>query len=213
MGSWNGKHRGFVPRRVGSVVRLGLALLIVLAVRVPVARADEVIDQSNINFTPSLFQSIQVFSPIGQSFTPTLTSLDFFDVFTQDFVRNNGIGATLEIEIFSGVLQTLLGTSRSTTLPDDYNAPTHFTFSTPIALVPGNLYSAQVIVLSGDNWALGSSGSQSYSGGDEILLGVPVTDNDLWFREGITVTAPESSTLLLLGSGFVGFAWKRLRQS
>lgn len=189
-------------------VSIVLVLVIVLAATIGVAQAGEIIDQSNTNFTPPLFQSIQFFTPIGQSFTPQLTSLNFFDVFTEDFGTSNGMGATLEIEIFSGVLQNLLGTSQPTVLPDNFAGPTHFIFANPVPLVPGNLFSAQVIVTSGDNWGLGSSGgpNSSYPGGDEILLGSPQTNNDLWFQEGITTTTPEPSTLLLLGSGLVGLA-------
>jgi hypothetical protein len=188
-------------------VSVVLVLVVVLAATIGVAQAGEIIDQSNTNFTPPLFQSIQFFTPIGQSFTPQLTSLNFFDVFTEDFATP-GMGATLEIEIFSGVLQNLLGTSQPTVLPDNFAGPTHFIFASPVSLVPGDLYSAQVIVTSGDNWGLGSSGGpgSTYPGGDEILQGVPQSNNDLWFQEGITTTTPEPSTLLLLGSGLVGLA-------
>jgi hypothetical protein len=170
---------------------LVLVLLVVLAAAAGVARADEVIDQS------------KAFTPIGQSFTPTLTSLNFFDVFTKDFAS---MGATLEIEIFSGILQNPLGTSLPTVLPGDFIGPTDFTFASPVPLVPGNLYSAQVIVTSGDDWGVGSSGgpSSTYPGGDEILGGLPHSNNDLRFQEGIRT--PEPCTLLLLGCGFVGVA-------
>jgi PEP-CTERM motif len=198
------------------IQRLVLVLLVVLGAGMGVARADGIIDQSNTTALPSLFQSIQTFTPIGQSFTPTLTSLDFFDVYTEDFVLNNGMGATLEVEIFSGVLQTPLGTSLPTALPSNFAGPTDFTFATPVPLVPGDLFSAQVIVISGDNWGLGSGlgntgGSAStYPGGDQILGGVLQPSNDLWFQEG--TTTPEPSTLLLVGSALLGLLASQARK-
>lgn len=188
-----------------GIQRLVLVLLVALGATAGIAKAGQIIDQSNTSFVPALFQNIQIFTPIGQSFTPSLTSLDFFDTFTEDFA-SNGTGATLEVEIFSGVLQNLLGTSLPTVLPSGFAGPTDFTFSAPVPLVPGDLFSAQVIVTSGDDWGLASSGGamSTYPGGDQILQGVPQPNNDLWFQEGITTATPEPSTLLLFGSCLLG---------
>ena len=43
----------------------------------------------------SLFQNISVFTPIGQSFTPTLTSLNFVNVMTQE----SGFTAPFTLEV------------------------------------------------------------------------------------------------------------------
>jgi hypothetical protein len=52
------------------------------------------------------------------------------------------------------------------------------------------------------NWGVGSSGDESYPGGDQIVHGTSFPDNDLWFREGLASGA-EPPALLLLGSGLV----------
>jgi hypothetical protein len=76
-----------------------------------------------------------------------------------------------------------------------------FTFSTPVALVPGQLYVIQDLEVSGHG-LVGSSGINNYAGGTQILDGVAQPGNDLWIQEGIEI--PEPGALLLLGTGLAG---------
>jgi PEP-CTERM motif len=170
------------------------------------AKAD-IIDQSNTNFTPPLFQNIAVFSPIGQSFTPDQPSLNFVDLFVDD--PFGPIGGTLQVLIsFDTIIGPLLGVSLPTIVSAGFHGPTEFLFPSQIPIVAGTLFVIRATQLSGDlSLLLGSSGgpNSTYPGGDEILGGIPQTNNDLWFAEG-TTAVPEPSALLLLFSALAAIA-------
>lgn len=196
-----------------SVIAFGLSFLPTKA-----GASQFIVDQKNDNFTPSLFQSIQTLSPIGQEFTPTLNSLDFVELFTQDFGRsNNPLGANLFVNIRSGDISgSILGTSDIVSLADKFSGITQFNFSKTVTLNPEQKYVIEAKFASGsDNWALGSSGGpvSTYPNGNLIstVKGVTTSNskNDLWFREGAKpVSVPEPSILLGIGSvvGLVAFS-------
>ncbi len=146
-------------------------------------------DQDNAAFTPSGFQSIQALSPIGQEFTPTLSSLDFVELFTEDFGdAHNGVGGELVVNIRHGTItDSIIATSLPVTLPDSFSGITHFNFPSSVSLTPGEIYIIEITVASGDNWGVGMSGVPTYAGGGPILQGVSQTGYDLWFKEGHTV--------------------------
>ncbi len=151
-------------------------------------------DQVNAAFTPSGFQSIQELSPIGQEFTPTLSSLDLVELFTEDFGNlHNGVGGELVVNIQRGTITgPIIATSLPVTLPDSFSGITHFNFPSSVSLTPGEIYVIEVTVASGDAWGVGmSSGPLStYAGGGPILQGVSQTGYDLWFKEGQVHTVP-----------------------
>jgi len=202
-----------------------LFLTALLVVCGTMAHADTLmIDQSN-SVTPNYSTSIQFAGSIGQEFTPTLTSLNFVELKTQDFGNPNGIngiGATLRVNIRIGtIVGTIIGTSGDVVLPDDFaynhdyrggdlfgGLVTTFNFATPVSLTPGSLYVIEAIVVSGDNWGLGGTdASDNYAGGRAIHGGQPTANDDLYFREGIQSPAvPEPATMVLLGTGLAGIA-------
>lgn len=168
------------------------------------AKADDtigVVDQSNV-VQIYLHNSIQHFSPIGQSFTPMLAGLDVVELWTADFTWNNGFGVEIYVNIReANIYGPILGTSYILQLPDSFQGVTRFTFPSLVSLTPGQLYVIEVIAVGGDawivyyNWGIGSGGGpySTYPGGTWILNGVEIPENDLWFREGLANPTPQSS--------------------
>lgn len=163
------------------------------------------IDQSNdetngFGTVPNTIHSLLFYSPEGQSFTPTTNSLSVVELRTKDFAANDSLGATLKVNIRQGTMSgPIIGTSLTVTLPDSFGITdllgsiTHFDFSTPVPLVPGNVYVLEVVFLSTDNWGLLSNGNAppfyggvtAYAGGQGFIQGVnPAPEFDLYFREG-----------------------------
>jgi hypothetical protein len=155
------------------------------------------------------FYNIQFANPAGQSFTPSLDSLDFVAIYTDGHclvpfpLTCTDLPTTLQITIFSGIFSgSPLGMSIPLTLPAGFSGPSVVDFSVPVALTPGDLYSFQITVPLGDNWGIGTS-DNTYAGGEMILRGQPFNQNDVWFAEGITTTSstPEPGSMLLLITG------------
>jgi hypothetical protein len=171
------------------------------------AHAGFVIDQSNDQLGVNLRNNIQFLGPIGQSFTPTLPALDVVELMTTDFGLFNGMGANLSVNIRAGSLSgSVLGTSGVVSLPDGFNGLTHFDFSAPVGLVPGQTYVIEIVVQSGDVWAVGITDgfpNDPYSRG-ALLHGQQASPfADLWFREGVTVVPAPSGLALAAGGGLV----------
>jgi hypothetical protein len=173
-------------------------LLLITSVMASSAKADTIFDQTNTALPlGTLSQNLSVFSPLGQSFTPTLTSLNFVDLLAEDG------SATVEVNIRLGSISgTILGTSQPTVVPFSL-APMEYSFSfaTPVTLIPGDLYVLQPFLISGDT-LITSTNTNNYPGGNQILAGIDQPNNDLWFEEGISTREP--GTLLLLVTGLIG---------
>jgi PEP-CTERM motif-containing protein len=154
-------------------------------------------------------ENIQFASPYGQSFTPTLSAVDFIRVKLNDPNPNNGLGSALYVNLRSGSIGgTILATSTSVSLPNAFTGVVNFFFSSSVALAPGATYCFQPVVQSGDQWNI-IAGEYNYPGGNAFYQGLPLTSSDVWFREGI-VPEPSSAALALLGGVLV---WFRRRAS
>jgi hypothetical protein len=160
-------------------------------------------DESNI----SGLISIQPFQPMGQSFTPTLPSVEFVRLALQDINFGNALGATLYVNLRSGsITGAVLAASSPVFMPDSFFGVTNFFFSPGASLTPGTTYYLQPVVQSGDVWGVAAYNGYNYTGGTEFLQGAPFGNNDLWFREGV-VPEPSSLSLVLLGVG--AFVYRR----
>src|SRR5215831_8642266 len=126
-----------------------VALGIFLSLSPSEALADPfVVDQANPwdNCTfGCTFLNIELFSPIGQSFTPTQASLRDVEIVVNGFPL---LPSDLEVEIRSGTITgTILGAASnpSYTSSVDDALIAHFDFASSISLTPGNLYVIDVI--------------------------------------------------------------------
>ena len=106
-----------------------------------------IVDQTHIVSYPiyGTHFSIQILSPVGQSFTPTLPGLDVVELWTEDFANGNGLGSELYVNIREATIDgPILGTSDILELGDNhpfnqfpFSIATHFTFPSFISLTPG----------------------------------------------------------------------------
>ena len=115
-------------------------------------------------------------------------------------------GATVFVNLRSNsITGPILAVSDPVFMPNNFFGTTNFVFSTAVSVVPGVSYYFQPLVQSGDNWATYLTDG-SYGGGTAIGAGVPISDRDLWFREGV-VPEPSSALLVLIGGGLL--VWRR----
>ena len=141
--------------------------------------------------------AVNIGNPVShvQTFTPTFNAMDAVEVWVAAMTENSDT-TTLRASVLSG--GTVLGYS-DVGVPDPpiYDrVPVHFDFLTPIALVPGNLYSLSIDVIGGELYGLGIA-----YGGDGYPWGrFNDYDVDLFFSEGLhPQNVPEPSLMVLLG--------------
>ncbi|MGI8966985.1 MAG: PEP-CTERM sorting domain-containing protein [Limisphaerales bacterium] len=136
--------------------------------------------------------------PMGQSFTPSLSSINFVELRLIDTDGFNHAGSTLSVNVRANSITGLtLGSSGPIFTPDGFFGTNTFLFSIPVALTPGITYYLQT-VQAGDH--VSSYVTAGYAGGSGISKGVASRDYDLWFREGVLVPEPSSGFLFLLGA-------------
>ncbi len=158
-------------------------------------------DQQSTNLIEGGAGLDQSSQPMGQSFTPTLSSVGFVMLNLYD-AGSLSIGSTVYVNLRSdSITGTILGSSAGIFLPDQFFGTTNFLFTTPISVTSGETYYLQPVIQSGDT--VGSYVTDaSYTGGSEILQGIVYPYRNLWFQEGTySVPEPSSALLVLLGSG------------
>ncbi len=156
--------------------------------------------------------AIQFVGFVGQSFTPSLSTVGFVRIKLFDISPANGVGATLVMNLRSNAINgPILGTT-TLVLGNGFAGSTNFIFPGAIPVVPSLTYFFETSVQSGDLWAIRSMDSSTV---DNYLNGFmysglnTATSSDLWFRAGIVVPEPTSGVLLFLGSGFTAWFLKR----
>ena len=177
-------------------------LLIVLGVDLP-ARAGLVIDQHSTASNNALSIAGSTILKFGQSFTPTLDSIDF-----ATFNLGSSLPSTFRVDLLSGggLGGAVLDSSSVQSLdasPRPSVQPVEFDFSSPIALNPGGIYTLVVIQtspLTAMNLSATGSLGNPYAGGR--AYGSLFSTFDFAFGEGIhTAAVPEPSSLALLVVG------------
>jgi hypothetical protein len=159
---------------------------------------------------------IQADQPMGQSFTPTLSSIGFIQLEFGYGSLSNQLGATVYVNLWSGSISngTLLSSTDPIFIPDGaFDLVTNLIFSTAVTLTPGTTYYLQPYLQSGDTRLAVIGGIFNYSGGTAYFDSTPDPNNsDLWFREGI-IEVPEPSLLILtlIGSGLFLYARQKCK--
>ena len=158
-------------------------------------------DQQSTNLVEGSAGLYEAYQPVGQSFTPSLSSISFVELRLYDAGSLEILGSTVYVNLRSdSITGPILSSSTPVFLPNAFFDVTNFFFSTSVSLTPGVTYYLQPVIESGDT--VGSYVTDaSYPGGSEIYQGVPIADRSLWFREGIVVPEPSSALLILLGGG------------
>ncbi len=197
------------------------AAAVLLGIATASARAD-IIDQSYVPVTGEEFNTSDSGNlPLGQSFTPTLGSVDFVKLYLQDAGSDVGPGTSFEITIRAGTIGgTILGASNVVSVPDNLNlgiglyadfTTTRFDFAASVALTPGQLYVIDVIqlppIVTG-NLNFGAGGgplnNSTYAGGTAIVNGVALPNFDFAFQEGVVNAVPEPASIAQCVLGFAG---------
>ncbi len=160
-----------------------ISLLLVVST---LASADEYIwDQVNDSFTPGNLNSIIHIGPIGQEFIPSLDYLEVVEVWACNW-SGPADPPTIVVMIYSDHIGgSLMGTSSAVTLAPAFEGVATFVFEA-VSLVPGERYVLEVVLSSGGNAAVGTTGgTDTYPFGHIIRWGEPDEGTDLWFREGV----------------------------
>jgi hypothetical protein len=133
---------------------------------------------------------IQDATRLGQSFTPSLSTVGFIRLSLGDRSLDDNLGVNLYLTLRQGSINgSILATSDVVFLTDGYRGYTNFIFSVPVAVTPGATYVFELLVQSGGNWVTDVGGYYNYPNGTAITLGLPSAVQDFWFREGITIPA------------------------
>ncbi len=152
---------------------------------------------TNVAVTVSI--PLQTEQPLGQSFTPTLSSIGFVQLLITN-VNGSNPGSTLGVNLLAGsITGTLIASTDPVILPPDFTfGAATFYFASPVSLIPSTQYFLQPVLQSGDPGVAVREGAFNYAGGEAYYLGFQDPSLDLWFREGIT---PEPATWALLLTG------------
>jgi hypothetical protein len=161
---------------------------------------------------------IQSNQPIGQSFTPALSSINFVRFQFADPNWGNGLGATVSVNLRSdSITGPILASTDPVFMPDSFGVGnsagyTNFFISSPAPLSPGSTYYLQPILQSGDQSWFITDNVFNYPSGTAFFKGIASSTFYLWFREGIYVVPEPSSLSLVIGSGVLFYVRHKKNQ-
>jgi hypothetical protein len=199
------------------VLRTLLFTAAVLVLGSGYAKAGFVIDQQNTSHNDGGSADYA----IGQSFTPTATSMN-----TVEFLLYSNSTTILQLAILDGVSGsngldgTVLATSAEYTLTSSSVTAEWVAFQlpSPLTVTPGQTYVAELIYDGGAYFDWYQDDGNPYPGGQEFQSAYPadfLASGDLAYQEGLTTdvsAAPEPGSLTLLGlgvAGMAGYGWRR----
>jgi hypothetical protein len=165
-----------------------------------------IIDQSNTvggSITSGILTPGQ---SLGQSFTPALAGLDRFEI------KGSSKGvSTVQFNVFRGlpVSGAQIATGPTLRVTNTTLQTIGFEFPATVALVPGDIYTATLVLIAGDSYLLAFSSANPYVGGLAINeFGTSRSTIDWVFSEGI-ISIPEPSSVFLFGFAAVGLYLRR----
>jgi hypothetical protein len=187
----------------------GITVILLVSLTV-FAQGFMVIDQQSTN-APEGGLGIVSNQPMGQSFKPSLSTINYVSLLLYDGNFMNVAGATVYVNLRSNSIDgAVISSTAPVFLPDRFLGTTNFIFGNTVSLVPEATYVLEVASADGDDFGAVRS-DRSYTRGSIISEGIFYPGNNLWFQEGI-INTPEPSALalaslscLLLGSR----VWRR----
>jgi hypothetical protein len=194
--------RRLTSQHIKNMKKLLITMLL-LTMRAAYGQGTLIVDQESTNLIEG-GAILQTGQPLGQSFTPTFSSIGFVTLDLNDAGDLTQLGATVYINLRSNsITGPVLDSTTPVFMPNAFFGTTNFFFSTFVALTPGVMYYLEPIAEPGSDFWGWYGADASYTGGSEIYQGSPVPNHNLWFQEGIVIV-PEPSTvaLVLIGSGF-----------
>ena len=153
---------------------------------------------------------------LGQTFTPSLNSLEVVELWLMDTGPDDGTTNTLVLSIRE-LDGTVLGSSAPQTFSDSYGGGvpvlTHFDFA-PIALVPGTKYVIGFdVTTTGAFVDLGigghDPGTYLQGGMRRWSTGIESQTIDYSFLEGPAARVPEPASMMMFAMGLLGYAGRR----
>lgn len=143
--------------------------------------------------------SYQSLLPItGQSFTPSLSGVDFIRLELNDGDPAGTLSTTWFLNLHSDSIHgPILGTTAPVGLPGGFTGAANFFFPNTIPLTPGTAYWFDLNSPDGAAWHV-IDGIFNYPGGISWAGDIARPGADYWFREGLVVPEPSSAALLLL---------------
>jgi len=190
----------------------GVIILVGVLLTAPGSAASIVfIDQAN----PEPFETSNgsLTASFGQSFTPAFAAIDAFECLL------GGLDATVMVQLryglegFDGLAGDIVAQSLPVTV--DLSGSDFFLFPFPdrVPLTPGEIYVAELKILSG-SYAVRHTQNNRYAGGQFLHGGWDAStflDTDLVFAEGLMAPVPIPGVLWLLTSGLAGMVALRSR--
>jgi hypothetical protein len=164
---------------------------------------------------------------LGQSFTPSLSGIDFVELRVGRAGSETPTSVLINLRQDS-ILGTILGSTETRYVPLGPVSVFTLYFPNQIPLLPGTTYFFDVQVpytTTTPNGVTGSGGATvdtdsldnqfNYHGGVAYRGTNALTSYDLWFREGTIVPIPEPSSIALftMGGGLFAFQfWRKTRR-